>query len=276
MKMLFTDLDDTLLNNQSQVSPETKAFLDEFLAAGNRLVLSSGRPLMSVMEVKELAGLTQPGIFLSCSNGTRVYDCDKQRTIRKSGLPFSYVTCLQEQAKALSLHIQTYRDSDTDDAVVSPADDEEIRYYRQKIHLPLVVSENLREALTEEPCKMLAISLHNFDKLERFRHAIADWAEGKVRTIYSSDKYLEIFDWNAGKGSSLLFLCDYLGIPVSDTYAAGDADNDISMLDAAGCGIAMKNATDKVKAHADIVTDLDNDQNGLADMMRKLLEHKSC
>lgn len=272
MKMLFTDLDDTLLNNQSQVSPETKVFLDEFLADGNRLVLSSGRPLMSVMEVKELAGLHQPGIFLSASNGTRVYDCDRKCTIRKFGLPFSYVTYLQEQAKALSLHIQTYFDSDTDDAVVSPADDEEIRYYRQKIHLPLVVSENLSDALTDEPCKMLAISLHNFEKLETFRKSIADWAEGKVRTIYSSDKYLEIFDWNAGKGSSLLFLCDYLGIPVSDTYAAGDADNDISMLDAAGCGIAMKNATDKVKAHADVVTDLDNDQNGLADMMRKLLK----
>lgn len=272
MKLLFTDLDDTLLNNQSQVSPETKAFLDEFLAAGNRLVLSSGRPLMSVMEVKKLAGLTQPGIFLSCSNGTRVYDCDNQRTIRKFGLPFSYVPYLQEQAEALSLHIQTYRDSDADDAIVSPADDKEIRYYRQKIHLPLVISKNLREALTEEPCKMLAISLHNFDKLETFRKNIAEWAEGKVRTIYSSDKYLEIFDWNAGKGSSLLFLCDYLGIPVTDTYAAGDADNDISMLDAAGCGIAMKNATDKVKAHADVVTDLDNDQNGLADMMRKLLK----
>ncbi|MDE6600703.1 MAG: Cof-type HAD-IIB family hydrolase [Lachnospiraceae bacterium] len=272
MKMLFTDLDNTLLNNQSQVSPETRAFLDEFLAGGNRLVLSSGRPFLSVMEVKELAGLHQPGIFLSCSNGTRVYDCDRKRTIRKFGLPFSYVSYLQEQAKALSLHIQTYLDSDTDDAIVSPADDEEIRYYRQKIHLPLVVSENLRDALTDEPCKMLAISLHNFDLLETFRRNIAEWAEGKVRTIYSSDKYLELFDWNGGKGSSLLFLCDYLGIPVSDTYAAGDADNDISMLDAAGCGIAMKNATDKVKAHADVVTDLDNDQNGLADMMRKLLK----
>ncbi|MCI9346134.1 MAG: HAD family phosphatase [Lachnospiraceae bacterium] len=272
MKILFTDLDDTLLNNQSQVSAETKAFLDEFLAAGNRLVLSSGRPLMSVMEVKELAGLTQPGIFLSASNGTRVYDCDQQRTIRKVSLPLSYISYLQEQAKALSLHIQTYRDCDVDDAVVSPADDEEVRFYRRKVHLPLVVSENLCDALTEEPCKMLAISLHNSGKLETFRRNIADWAEGKVRMIYSSDKYLELFDWNAGKGSSLLFLCDYLGIPVSDSYAAGDADNDISMLDAAGCGIAMQNATDKVKAHADVVTDFDNDQNGLADMMRKLLE----
>lgn len=271
MKLLFTDLDDTLLNNQSLVSPETKAFLDEFLADGNRLVLCSGRPLMSVMEVKEEAGLNQPGIFLSCSNGTRIYDCDRQRTIKKYGLPLSYVSYLQKEAEKLNLHIQTYREDDREDAVISPADDEEIRYYRRKVHLPLVVSEKLRDALTEDPCKMLAISLHNFEKLETFRKNISEWAEGKIRTIYSSDQYLELFDWNAGKGSSLLFLSDYLGIPVSDTYAAGDADNDISMLDAAGCGIAMKNATDKVKAHADVITDLDNDQNGLADMMRKLL-----
>lgn len=273
MKMLFTDLDDTLLNNQSQVSPETKAFLNEFLTDGNRLVLSSGRPLMSVMEVKERAGLQQPGIFLSASNGSRIYDCDRRRTIRKVGLPLSYVSYLQKQAEALSLHIQTYReDSGTDDAIISPADDEEIRYYRRKIHLPLVISANLCDALREEPCKMLAASLHDPNKLETFRRNIAEWADGKVRTIYSNDKYLELFNWKAGKGSALLFLCDYLGIPVSDSYAAGDADNDISMLDAAGCGIAMKNAADTVKAHADVITDLDNDQNGLADMMRKLLK----
>ncbi len=271
MKLLFTDLDGTLLNDESQVTPGTKAFLDEFLAAGNKLVFSSGRPLMSVLEVKEKAGLTQPGIFLSCSNGTRVYDCDNRKTVMKTGIPLSYVPYLQEQAKSLSLHIQTYRDNGENEAVITPADDEEIRYYRRKIHMPMVVSENLTDAITEGPCKMLAISLHNFDKLEAFRENIADWAENKIRTIYSSDQYLELFDWNAGKGSALLFLCDYLGIPVKDSYAVGDADNDISMLDAAGCGIAMKNATDKVKAHADAVTELTNDQDGLADMMRKLL-----
>lgn len=272
MKLLFTDLDDTLLNNKSQVSPRTKAFLDEFLAEGNRLVLCSGRTLMSVLEVKENAGLTQPGIFLGCSNGTRIYDCDRKRTIKKMSLPLSYVPYLQEQARALSLHIQTYREDDENDAVISPADDEEIRFYRRRIHIPLVVSENLIDAISEDPCKMLAISLHNYEKLETFRKNIADWAENRVRTIYSNDQYLEIFDWNAGKGSTVRFLSDHLGIPISDTYAAGDAENDISMLEAAGCGIAMKNATDKVKAHADVVTDLDNDQDGLADMMRKLLK----
>lgn len=272
MKLLFTDLDDTLLNNQSLVSSETKTFLDEFLKSGNRLILSSGRPLASVLEVKEQAGLSQPGIFVSSSNGTLVYDCDNRHIIRKTCLPLSHVSYLQKQAEALSLHIHTYREEENkSDAIITPDENEEIRYYRRRVHLPLIISENLCAPLSEGPCKLLAISLHNPEKLETFRKNIADWAEDKIQTIYSNKQYLELFDRNAGKGSSLRFLCDYLGVPLSDAYAAGDADNDISMLEAAGCGIAMKNASDKVKAHADVVTDLDNDQNGLADMMRKLL-----
>lgn len=267
MKLLFTDLDGTLLNNDSQVSPGTKAFLDDFLQAGNKLILSSGRPLLSILEVKEKAGLTQPGIFLTCSNGALIYDCDRSCSVLEKRLSLSYVPYLQQQADKYNLHIQTYRT----DAIVSPAEDEEIQYYRRKIHLPLIVSPVLRDALTEGPFKMLAISLHDHDKLEAFRNSISGWAENKVRTIYSNDMYLELFDWNAGKGSAVRFLCDYFHVPASDSYAAGDADNDISMLMAAGTGIAMQNAADSVKQKADVITGLDNHHDGLADTMRRLL-----
>ena len=267
MKLLFTDLDGTLLNNDSLVSVNTKAFLDEFLAAGNKLILSSGRPKNSVLEVKNNAGLTQPGILLICSNGTQVYDCDSRQTILEKKLPLSYIPYLQKQAAKYGVHIQTYRE----DAIVSPAEDAEIAFYRRRIHLPLVISPNLADALTEEPCKMLAISLDDFDRLEAFRQEISDWAQGKIQTIYSNRMYLELFRHDAGKGNAVRFVCDYFGASLSDAYAAGDADNDISMIEAAGCGIAMANATDGVKLAADVVTKLDNDHDGLADMMKKLL-----
>lgn len=269
MKMLFTDLDGTLLNNDSMVSPETKAFLDDFLANGNKLILSSGRPLDSILEVKRDAGLTQKGILLTCSNGTLIYDCDNRCPILEKRLPMAYVSYLQEKAKEYGLHVQTYRD----DAIISPADDPEIRFYRRKIHLPLIISPDLTQALDKEPFKMLAISLDDFEKLESFRKGIADWTEDKIQTIYSNTMYLELFDWNAGKGNAVRFICDYFNVSLSDTYAAGDAENDISMLEAAGTGIAMANASDNVKKHADIITELDNDKNGLADMMQKLLTH---
>ena len=64
-------------------------------------------------------------------------------------------------------------------------------------------------------------------------------------------------------------LADILGIPVENTYAAGDEQNDISMIEAAGCGIAMANATDLVKASADVITTYDNDHDGLAEFIEK-------
>lgn len=270
MKLLFTDLDGTLLNNASQVAPDTKAFLDEFLDAGNKLILSSGRPMYSVLEVKENAGLTQSGIFLICNNGTLVYDCDKNCNIMEKRLPMPYISYLQQQASHYGVHIQTY----TEDAIVSPADDEEITYYRRKIHLPLIISPNLSDALTVDPYKMLAISLHDPQKLEAFRQGISEWAKGRIQTIYSSNVYLELIVHTAGKGNAVRFLCDHLQVPLSDAYAAGDADNDISMLEAAGTGIAMANAADNVKQVANVITDLDNDRDGLADKMRKLLGWK--
>lgn len=267
MKLLFTDLDGTLLNNESLISPDTKAFLDAFLQAGNKLILASGRPLLSILEVKEKAGLTQSGIFLTCNNGTQIYDCDRSCSIMEKRLPLSFVSYLQSQADKYNLHIQTYRK----DAIVSPAEDAEVTYYRRKIHLPLIVSPALRDALTEGPFKMLAISLDDFARLEAFRQSICAWAENKVRTIYSNHMYLELFDWNAGKGNAVRFLCDYFNVPLSDAYAAGDAENDISMITAAGTGIAMQNAPDNVKQKADIITRLDNNHDGLADTMRSLL-----
>ncbi len=267
MKLLFTDLDGTLLNNDSEVSAGTKDFLNRFLAAGNRLILSSGRPLHSILEVKQSAGLTQSGILLICDNGTHIYDCDSGRTILGKRLPLSCVSRLQEQAEKYGLHIHTYREG----AVVSPAEDEEIKYYRRRVHLPLIVSPVLSQALSEGPYKMLVISLDDPDRLEAFRLSISDWATGKIQTIYSNSMYLELFDWDGGKGNALRFVCSYFGVPLSDAYAAGDAENDISMIEAAGCGIAMQNAPDKVKKAADIVTRLDNDKDGLAVCMTELL-----
>ena len=70
MKILFTDLDDTLLNNQSEVSEYTKEVILRMLECGHRLVLSSGRPLGSVMEVAKKAELFIPGVYLSSNNGS--------------------------------------------------------------------------------------------------------------------------------------------------------------------------------------------------------------
>lgn len=74
-KILFTDMDGTLLLSDSTVSPVMKETLNRLTEAGHKLVLTSGRPLDSILEVMEAAGLFYPGTLIISNNGSLIYDC---------------------------------------------------------------------------------------------------------------------------------------------------------------------------------------------------------
>ena len=81
---------------------------------------------------------------------------------------------------------------------------------------------------------------------------------------------VELNDAESDKGKALLCLAEKLGIPRESTVAFGDGLNDITMLLAAGTGIAMENADDEVKAIADRVAG-HCDDDGVARMISELL-----
>ena len=62
-----------------------------------------------------------------------------------------------------------------------------------------------------------------------------------------------------------------LSIDIQNAYAAGDERNDISMIEAAGVGVAMKNAVEEAKAAADYITENDNNHDGIAEVIDKLI-----
>lgn len=266
-KIFFTDLDGTLLNSEKRVTPATLDVLEQWTKAGNRLVLCSGRAIDSIKEVKASLGVPLPGMFLIGSNGSEIYDCDKEQVISRISLPLEKVALIMKTAKELGIHCQTY----TDTHIVSPADTEALHYYRRVIHTPVTVCEDVVSCLDKEPCKCIAIELYEPEKLERFRETLEPLVKDEITLLYSNPKYLEIFSASAGKGSSVVRLCSLLDIPVANSLAAGDEANDISMLQAAGYGIAMKNATDKVKEAADIITENDNNHDGLVPVLLNAL-----
>ena len=70
------------------------------------------------------------------------------------------------------------------------------------------------------------------------------------------------------KSESLRRVCERLGIAPAEVMAFGDAQNDMSMLDFAGYGVAMGNACEELKAMADEVT-LSNNEDGIAVSLAK-------
>lgn len=82
--------------------------------------------------------------------------------------------------------------------------------------------------------------------------------------------FVEILNERVCKGAGLRRLCERLGVDLANVVAFGDGDNDIEMIQEVGLGIAMKNARPTCKAVADRVTDLDNDNDGVAACIGKL------
>ena len=101
-----------------------------------------------------------------------------------------------------------------------------------------------------------------------------------IDELYESDKdiyitssvkqLIEISYKDAGKRSGVQYLAGLLGIDRKDIAAFGDADNDIDMIQFAGCGVAMGNATEHLKSIADYVTK-SNDEDGVAYAIENIL-----
>ena len=260
-KILFTDMDGTLLTSRKTVSPALAGLISEMMAAGHHLVLSSGRTLPSILSSAKQSGLLYPDTLIIAVNGNLVYDCKNQKALLEKTVPVPICRGIIDLAHAYGLHIQSYDDS----RVVCEKEGPELSFYQKSTGLSAVLTDDIMGYIGHSPHKLLAIDLKNKNRLLSLQKDILSLYGDTVTAIFSCDQYLEVFDKTAGKGNALRFVCDHLGIPVSDSVAAGDAENDISMLDSAGVAVAMANAPQEVKVHADFITRADNDHDGLGE-----------
>lgn len=284
--LLFTDMDGTLLLNNSTVSLAVKKGLLGMTKAGHRLILTSGRPLYSILEVCAQIGLLDekgtpllPNMLVIANNGGLIYDCVEKKPILEHRISQKDIAYIAAKAKEAGLHIHGYTEkeivwSPTDTADQSPmitadlkAGNDELRFYRSRIHLPLKTVSDLAAALPEGTYKLQMIHLTDKACLEGFRESMLPWCRNRLQMIFSNDQYLEILPEGAGKGNAVRFVTAYLPAMPSHTFAAGDAENDISMLQAAHTGIAMKNAAPQVKEAAAVITAEDNDHDGLLEII---------
>jgi len=108
-----------------------------------------------------------------------------------------------------------------------------------------------------------------FETVEEMRNAIKDLpSDWSIIAYETGGIRMDVYPPGHTKGSACEFLYRYLGISKDDTYAFGDGRNDIEMLRLVGHGIAMGNASDEIKAHADDVTDSVLD-DGIAKAFKK-------
>ena len=266
-RMLFMDLDGTLLNDAKQITEGNRKALDQALERGHGVIITTGRPLKSAMDQAHKLEMDRPGCYLIAYNGAVIYDWAEEKQIFSRTLPYEAVFRTFDQANGMNLHVQTY---DTWKVLVEPrCDDAAVRRYCKLIDMEFNVIEDVRKSLREEPVKCLAINYEEKKDLLKIQEWIRANMREEVDCFFSCDQYLEVVPKGMNKGEAVKMLCEMMQIPVEDAVAVGDAANDLSMIEAAGIGVAMANGTQEVKQIADYITQRDNNHDGIQEVVER-------
>lgn len=260
-KIFFSDLDGTLLNDKKEITPKTLEAVKAFMEKGNILAISSGRPLDSIKEVVLQHNLMHENLYCIGFNGALIYHFNSGKKIIENTLSIDMMTNVANIASESGIYCHAYNDTH----ILCPRISDELNYYTKSVHLPVSVIDNYPYGLTTPSCKILCIELSGGDALNSLATKLMKAMPEDIQCVKSNDYLLEVFPKSAGKGSAVIELCEKLGISIDNSYAAGDEQNDISMLTAAHTGIAMINGRDITKASADIITTMDNNHDGLCE-----------
>lgn len=274
MKLLFTDMDGTLLTDDKTILDVDMKAIEEMHACGHKLVLCTGRPLTSAKRLAQKYGFDKPGYFLVCFNGGLIYDYATEQSILTRYIPVESVKFIMDEAHRHGFHAHTY----SGDLVVSEYETEQLKTYCRLMQMDYVIVEDIRKyygefinVVVKPPIKVNVITPFGHETLLDFRAEMRKTTAGKLFDVFSKPEMLEFSHMKSNKGDAVRFMAEYYKVPLSDTVAVGDEENDCPMIEAAGVGVAMANASPVAKSVADYVTTLDNNHGGIAEIIKKFV-----
>ena len=264
-RAIFTDIDGTLLNSSLEVSGDTAKMLREETERGTLLVLVSARSPSGIRPISEryrfrCAVIAYSGGLALDENGKVLF----QQAM--SGRCANRVLDCLDALNCTEPGMLTVNLFSGDDWRVRDRSDERVRSEEETVWTKARECADLHARDEERIHKILCMCRPDrMDLAERTLRR--NFPELSIARSWSS--LIEIMDGGVNKAGALERLCRLRGIDMAQTVAFGDQMNELEMLRAAGCGVAMGNALEEVKKAADLVT-LDHDRDGIARALRKL------
>lgn len=263
-KLIATDLDDTLLNLEGKLSQSDRKAIIKAQEKGVKYVLASGRPTFAMKDFAHELELVKYNSFLISYNGAVIYDVANEKTIFEDSLTAQDAHLLYHFAKENGCEIITY----LGDTIISEGHNEFIQVELDLTKMPLIQVENFKNAVQKNVIK--CIILADPEHLVTVEKKLKEKHSENYSIARSKPFFLEITRKGIDKGETLKRLCSLLDISLEECIAVGDSYNDITMLEAAGLGIAVENAKDAVKDVADFITH-SNTKNGTEYLIEKFI-----
>ena len=270
VKMLATDLDGTLLDSKHSLSDENREALGALADRGVVLVCATGRSRTSIPE----AISSLPGVkYLITANGAKIYDNEKNEVISESYLSADAIDYIQpmlydpevmcEAFWGGAPHVEEKRYRDARDYGIP-------RWFSDYFFNTRRPIEDFVSAVREHEREIENINFifGKDDVQERLRQFLG--ARTDLYELTTSFPFnFEIGGVGVGKGAAVDFIAKREGILPEETICFGDQNNDVSMIEYAGIGVATANAVPRALAAADFVTS-DSEHSGVAAALKTL------
>lgn len=270
VKLILLDLDGTLLTSDKAISPANYAALERCSSAGIHIVPSTGRFYQGMPQVvRELPFIR----YVVAVNGAQVCDVREGQVLCREEISPADALCVYDLLDTLPVIYDCFLDGwgymdekmygRIDEFIFDPGVNRMVKDLRRPVR-------NLKRFVAQknQPLQKIQMFFRDMDRraaeLERLPRLFPNMAVSS-----SIANNIELNAEKASKGEALKFLCRYLGLDASETMAFGDNSNDLSMIKAAGIGVAMANADPLLLAAADWVTDT-NDNDGVAKAIVRL------
>ncbi|MCQ2123768.1 MAG: Cof-type HAD-IIB family hydrolase [Fibrobacter sp.] len=292
MKILFSDLDGTLLTDDKRILDVDMAAIERMLSAGHKFLITTGRPLYSAKRLAQKYGFFKPGFFLVSFNGGLIYDCGTGESILTRNISVDDAKFIMDEAHRNGFHAHTY----AGDLVISEYETEQLKNYCSIMGMDFLIVNDIREYFGQSnvqaavpnapinvvvrpnddgsansPIKVNVITPLDHSSLLDFRAEMRKTTEGKLFDVFSKPEMLEFSNLKTNKGDAVRFMADFYNVPLSETIACGDEENDCPMISAAGIGVAMANASEIAKSCAKYITKCDNNHGGIAEVIDKFV-----
>ncbi len=262
--LIATDLDGTLLPDNKIISEKDKAAIEYFMAEGGHFTYSSGR---SIYGLRPVISQLMPNAPVIAYNGTVVFNPETEEILWESFLD-------DEAIEAVDFIEKTYPFSGIE---VCTADDFYVSRSNPRVVEQMAFEQvepiNTHHSLAPRPWRKV-LFIQEADEIDAVSEALtaSKFAE-RYNLMKSAAYYFELLPKDCSKGLALLKVAELLGIAPEKTIGVGDNDNDLALVELAGVGIAVANASDPLKAIADYVT-IDNNSSAIAQIIEDIENKK--
>lgn len=259
-KLIVSDFDGTLANSKNEVSKENIQAINRYISHGGIFAVCTGRILPSIMPVVKGMGLK--GLIVACQ-GSAIADIESGKVLRSIKLTSEQSSRICAELERLGANVHAYPEDGFYTDI--PEGNKHLKQYE------LITGVTGRHA--DKP--LSSFILHNNIPCQKIATLVAQEEQAalyqKLQEIFkdefdvtcSANVLIEICPLGENKGTALAFLADYYNVPRNLTCAVGDNLNDLSMIEAAGYGVAVGNASQALKDKARFIT-VSNDENAVA------------